>query len=51
MGIAKDSWETTDPPCSIRWINDPFSVRARLRQTQKLNELEKKSKKNASIQP
>lgn len=42
MGIAKDSWETADPLCSIRWINDPFSVRSRLRQTLKLNESEKK---------
>lgn len=42
MGIAKDSWETTDPPTAFRWINDPFSVRSRLRQTLKLNESEKK---------
>lgn len=49
MGIAKDSWETTDPLCSIRWINDPFSVRSRLKQTLKLNESEKKKKK-ASLQ-
>lgn len=45
MGIAKDSWETTDPPAAFRWINDPFSVRSRLRQTLKLNESEKKIKR------